>query len=290
MVEQLGARCQPAGGGPITNSGLVGGGFSPSQAFSLTCPAGQAVTGILGGAGEVIDSIALVCGTASLPAGPPTITGMTPASPVAAGYGQLVSFTGTNLPPADPTPSTDFPRPVEQQVVITSGASSYFTDLVWGASPTRWMVRLTPGIPAGPATVTISAPGGSPSSNAFPFTIATTPAAPVLNSVLSACNGSPISTINSGGAFAVEADGIDTGGDTDIVWTRISAAGGGTIVQTLPTASGGPTGGVCVYMPGGSGTSGPAPTLVSGTWLVQVRTRVAAVPSLLSNAITVTVP
>lgn len=76
----------------------------------------------------------------------------------------------------------------------------------------------------------------------------------------------------------MEADGIDTGGDTDIVWTRISAAGGGTIVQTLPTASGGPTGGVCVYMPGGSGTSGPAPTLVSGTWLVQVRTRVAAVP------------
>lgn len=68
VVEQLGARCQPAGGGPITNSGLVGGGFSPSQAFSLTCPAGQAVTGILGGAGEVIDSIALVCGTASLPA------------------------------------------------------------------------------------------------------------------------------------------------------------------------------------------------------------------------------
>jgi hypothetical protein len=47
----------------ITDVGPVGGGYSPDQSFTLTCPSGQAVTGVVGGMGEVMDSIALVCGT-----------------------------------------------------------------------------------------------------------------------------------------------------------------------------------------------------------------------------------
>ncbi len=79
VVEQLGARCQSTAGGAISDTGLVGGGFYPDQAFSLTCPAGQAVTGILGGAGEVIDSMALVCASASLPP-PSAITSVVPGA------------------------------------------------------------------------------------------------------------------------------------------------------------------------------------------------------------------
>ncbi|MFN7976933.1 MAG: LamG-like jellyroll fold domain-containing protein [Vicinamibacterales bacterium] len=288
VVEQLGAQCQATAGGPITNSGLVGGGFYPSQAFSLTCPAGQAVTGILGGAGEVIDSIALVCGNASLPTAP-IITGAIPASTVAAGFGQLVTFTGTNLPNPDPTPSASFPRPVEQQVVVTQGATTTFAHFVWSGGPNKWTFRLDPSVAPGPATVKISAPGGTPSSNAFPFTVSATPAAPILNSVLSACNGAPITSIASGGLFGVEVQGVDTSGG-EILWTPVSVVGGGTITQTLPAATGGPTGAVCLFPQGGpTAGAGPAPALTPGTWTVTVRTQVNGQFSASSNGITVTV-
>jgi hypothetical protein len=64
VVSRIAPQCQPLGGGAIVNVGPVGGAggsLYPFNAFSLTCPAGQAVTGVLGGAGEVVDSLALVC-------------------------------------------------------------------------------------------------------------------------------------------------------------------------------------------------------------------------------------
>ncbi len=63
VVSRIGAQCQSLSGGSITNAGPVGGaggGYS-GAAFSLTCDSGKAVTGVVGGAGEVVDSIALVC-------------------------------------------------------------------------------------------------------------------------------------------------------------------------------------------------------------------------------------
>jgi hypothetical protein len=67
VLQNLGARCQSPGGGPITEVGPAGGGFAPDQDFSLSCPAGQAVIGVVGGRGEVVDSIALICAPTPLP-------------------------------------------------------------------------------------------------------------------------------------------------------------------------------------------------------------------------------
>jgi hypothetical protein len=63
VVANMGPRCQPSGGGSITNVPAAGGGTwaAVAPSFSLTCPSGQAVIGVLGGIGEVVDSIALVC-------------------------------------------------------------------------------------------------------------------------------------------------------------------------------------------------------------------------------------
>lgn len=61
VVENLGVRCQSLEGGAITDVGPAGGGLYPDQAFSLTCGGGDAVIGVVGGVGEVVDSVALVC-------------------------------------------------------------------------------------------------------------------------------------------------------------------------------------------------------------------------------------
>jgi len=61
VVETMGPRCQPTGGGAITDVAAAGGGWSATVPFSLTCNSGEAVTGVVGGVGEVVDSIALVC-------------------------------------------------------------------------------------------------------------------------------------------------------------------------------------------------------------------------------------
>lgn len=66
VVANMGPRCQAVGGG-ITDVPAAGGGNQvfPPLPFSLTCQPGQAVTGVVGGIGEVVDSIALACGPAS---------------------------------------------------------------------------------------------------------------------------------------------------------------------------------------------------------------------------------
>ena len=90
-IERLGAQCLPIGGGEATIVPEAGGGLYPDadMPFSATCPAGQAVTGVVGGVGEVVDSIALVCSTI------PTIAS---ASPSTLAEFQYVTLTGTNLP------------------------------------------------------------------------------------------------------------------------------------------------------------------------------------------------
>ncbi len=61
VLQNMGPRCLAAGGG-VTDVPAVG---TPNATwptnYSLTCNPGEAVTGIVGGIGEVMDSVALVC-------------------------------------------------------------------------------------------------------------------------------------------------------------------------------------------------------------------------------------
>ena len=85
-------RCQLPTGGAITEPFAPEPG-TPSGASTtvvLDCPAGQGVTGVVGGAGSIVDSIALVCGPVA------AITSVSPADQVA-GF-QMLTIYGTNLP------------------------------------------------------------------------------------------------------------------------------------------------------------------------------------------------
>ena len=284
VVEQLGARCQSVGG-PITDTGLVGGGFPSSQTFSLTCPAGQAVTGILGGAGEVIDSIALVCGSASLPAPAPAITSVVPGAQVAPG--QMLTLNGTSLPGGS-----------LNDVLFNQGAGDVPAQYMWGASATKATVRL-PNLAVGvPTTVRVKNAGDTVSTAPFPITITNTPGTPVLHAVLNQCgpSGATITQVSPGGPLAIEGEGIDTSG-TSIVFTPITAVG--TVqTQAFLSSAGGPTGRVCSYAVTNTGTPlepvfvpvGAPAGLTPGTWSVQIQTTVGGFPSALSNAIVITVP
>ncbi|MEP7118620.1 MAG: MBG domain-containing protein, partial [Acidobacteriota bacterium] len=266
-------RCQLPSGGAVTEPFLAEPGFAAGTPFLLDCPAGRAVTGVVGGSGAIVDSIALVCG--ALPAAPPTptITSVNPAAQVA-GF-QMLTINGTSLPATG-----------ETDVLFNQGGPDITADYLWGASPTRVIARLQSGVltPGAATTVRLKNPGNTVTSNAFPITISNTPGTPVFTSLLNQCTGgTSITTVNPGGPFAVEGDGIDTSG-TSMVWTPISA-GGSVITQSGTTSTGGPTGRVCSFFP----TGAPA-GLTTGTWNLQLQVQVGGFPSALSNGIVVTVP
>ena len=60
VVDTLGVRCTPIGGGPISSLGPVGL-VQGSGVFTRDCPAGKVVTGILGRQGGLLDRIQLIC-------------------------------------------------------------------------------------------------------------------------------------------------------------------------------------------------------------------------------------
>jgi hypothetical protein len=282
FIKSLGARCQDRTGlGAISTIPAVGIAGDPFGPFD--CPAGQAVVGVVGGAGAVLDSVALVCG--ALPV-VPTITSVSPAAPVAPGAGQMLTILGTNLPPGSTVPGA-FPREIEQQVVFNQGGLDIFANLssfTWSGSASRWVVRLPTTLAAGPATVRLTNPGATVTTNSFPIDVSFTPAAPILTAALNQCSGgTPISSVTAGAPFAIEAEGIDTFGG-QVVWTPVSPVGGAVLTQGGLTATAGPSGRVCLFPAGG------APTLSSGTtYSLQVRTTVGFNTSALSNGITITV-
>jgi hypothetical protein len=61
VVSSVGARCQAAGGGPITTVGPAPGSGNSFGPFD--CPAGQVIVAVQGRSGAVVDSIALACST-----------------------------------------------------------------------------------------------------------------------------------------------------------------------------------------------------------------------------------
>jgi len=276
FVIAVAPRCQSLSGGPVSDPFIAEPGSATGTPFSLNCPAGRAVTGVVGGAGSIVDSIALVCGPLT-PAGP-VISSVSPAAPVAAGFGQMLTINGTSLPA---TGAAD--------VLFNQGGADIAAPYVWDASATRVIARMPMLAVGTPTTVRLKNPANTISSNAFPITISATPAAPVITAVLSGCAGSPITSIAPGAPIGIAADGIDSSG-ARIVWTN--TATGLVLTQSFLAATGGPSGSVCVFptSPAASPLNIGAPTLSTGTWRVEIDTVVNAVLGARSNGVLLTVP
>jgi hypothetical protein len=259
FVKALGARCQDRSGvGPVTSIPVIGN-TDQTAVGPYDCPAGQAVVGVVGGAGGVLDSAALVCG--ALPVGPPTPT-ISSASPTTLAAFQYVTILGTSLPASSMS-----------EVLFSQGGSEFASDYVWTTGPSMVIARVPTGVLGnGPATVRLKNAAGTVFTNAVPVTISGTPGAPVLLTVYTS-GGVPTTTLSEGQAFVVEADGTGSAGTT-FYWTQ----GVTTISQAAPVTIGGPTGRV--------GTSGTVPAGVTpGTWTLTVTTYGSAP----SNGIVVTV-
>ena len=197
FVKSLGARCQDrSGAGAISTIPAVGIGGDPFGPFD--CPAGQAVTGVVGGAGSVLDSVALVCSAIPPPAPSGTITSVSPSSG-ASNEGFLV-VRGAGLPAV-----------AGSIAVVTSGATTGNGFIFLSPStPSAYWVRLPVGFPTGPATIRIQ--NGALLSNAFPITVSAVPGIPVVTGVrLPAFPAYAFtSTVTPGTAVLIAADGMDT--------------------------------------------------------------------------------
>ena len=192
FVIAVAPRCQSLSTGVVSDPFLAAPGSASGTAFSLNCPPNRAVTGVVGGAGSIVDSVALICAPVTAL---PTITSASPSSG-APGEGFVV-IRGTNLP--DPSGST---------AVVTNGATTLngFIFLSPSTSSAYW-VRLPFGFPPGAATITIQ--NGAAATNAFPISVSATPGTPVITNILDG-NFSPIATVSAGNTIYVQADGIDT--------------------------------------------------------------------------------
>ena len=192
VVGSVSPRCQLPAGGPITDGpgplpAAGGVAFGP-----IECPAGQAVTGVVGGQGAVVDSIALVCGALPVLPPTPTITSVSPATQVA-GF-QMLTINGTALP------ATSL-----NDVLFNQGGPDIPAQYMWGANSSVAIVRL-PALTVGlPTTVRLKNPAATLTSNAFPINITSTPGTPVLTSLLNQCSGgTAITAVSPGGPFAFE--------------------------------------------------------------------------------------
>ena len=261
FVIAVAPRCQEVSGGTVTDPFAPLPGSAGGTSFSLDCPAGQAVRGVVGGAGSVVDSVALVCGT--LPVAPPAPT-ITSVAPTTLAAFQYVTILGTNLPA---TSMSD--------VLFSQGGPEYASDYVWTTGPSMVIARVPSGVLAnGPATVRLKNPANTVTTAAYSVTISGTPGPPALLTVYNAWfGGSATSTLNEGQQFLIEADGTGSAGTT-FYWTREMT----TISQAAVSTTGGPTGRV--------GTQGTVPLEVTaGVWTLTVTTNGSAP----SNGISITV-
>jgi hypothetical protein len=186
-------RCQSPSGGPVSDPFVAAPGSASGTAFSLNCPAGRAVTGVVGGSGSIVDSIALVCGV--IPPAGPAITSVSPSSG-APGEGFMVLR------------GTGFPDPFTSTAVVSNGLASA-NGFIFGSPSTAsaYWVRLPFGFPLGPATIQIQ--NGPTTTSTFPITVSATPGTPVITAVYGP-TFVPTNSITAGGTVYVAADGIDT--------------------------------------------------------------------------------
>lgn len=61
LNDMIAGLCTPVGGGQAAITASVGSQFSTSVAYSTSCPAGMVVTGIQGGAGNLVDRTQIKC-------------------------------------------------------------------------------------------------------------------------------------------------------------------------------------------------------------------------------------
>ena len=173
VVTSIGPRCQTPGSVDTTQpvGALPNNGGTP---FSFTCPAGHAVTGVVGGQGAVLDSAALVCGV--IPPAGPAVNAATPSTLAAFQY---VTITGANLPAT-----------TQNDVLFSQGGPEHASDYLFTAGSTMVIARVPTGVLTdGPATVRLKNGPDTVTTNAFPITISGTPGAPVLTSLLNQCSG-----------------------------------------------------------------------------------------------------
>ncbi len=203
-------RCQPTGGGSITEPFAPAPGYpsGSSQNVVRDCPAGQAVTGVVGAAGSIVDSIALVCAPISS-AG--TIVSVTPSTAGVA-FAQAVTVLGTGLPAGGST-AGPFPREIEYQVVITQGGVDYPAVEVFLASSSKWIFMLPQALTPGPATIRLRNVAGTSVTNAVAVTVSGTPSAPVIQHIFEASSSvgfttTPVTSLTPGAWLTVEADGV----------------------------------------------------------------------------------
>ncbi|MCC6988194.1 MAG: hypothetical protein IT181_04310, partial [Acidobacteria bacterium] len=278
VVATMGPRCQSPLGGAITDVPALGAP-SAGTPYSLTCNPGEAMTGIVGGIGEVMDGVALVCAAVPGPPPTPTITSFSPAAQVSPF--QMLTINGTNLP------ATSL-----NEVVFNQGGPDIPAQYMWSGSPTRAIVRLPSTLAIGAlTTVRLKNPADTVSTAAVPLNITVTPGTPVLSGVWASCAGGPITSIIPGAPFAISGQGIDTS-NTTIVWTRIGVVGAPALTQSFLSTTAGPGGEVCSYptTPTAPGSNIGAPALTSGNWLVTIRHQGIFGTSADSNGIVITVP
>jgi len=153
-------------------------------------------------------------------------------NPAAAGFGQLVLLSGSNLPGSN----VPFSRP---DVFVTQGGVTY-TGFVLNRSDTDMLVRLpTSGLVPGIADLQVSEAGaGQPKSAAFAITISNTPGKPILLQALS--GGTPTTTLIPGATLSLQAIGIDTSGAIAV----FEYGGNVVTAASAVTYSAGPTAGI----------------------------------------------
>ena len=262
VLRNIGPRCSAPGSDSFYDVGPVGGGTYPGTPFELQCDYPQVARAVVGGVGEAVDGVALVCGP--LPAAPPTIASTSPAT---IGPGQMIVLRGTAMPASGPA-----------NIVFNQGGPDQASDYTFYATPTLVIARSPTSLVAGPATVRVT--NGETTTPTSAITVTTGPGAPVLAALRSACGGPDITSVGPSQTIYVLADGVDTSG-TSFIWTP---AEGPTLVTGTNFTTGGP-GYVCTQ------TTAPAGlTPGQGPWTLSITTTVASTQSPQSNAIGITVP
>ena len=179
---------------------------------ALTCPAGQAVTGVVGGQGAVLDSVALVCGV--IPPAGPAITSVEPIDTARLGNG-VHRAPGHQLRPGAVHTAA--------AVVVTNGGhvANGFILRVAVDHVRRAGCELPAGFPLGPATVRLENGRDTVTTNAFPdHGVRRRLATPVIDRHLR--DASSGTTITNAGASSprVERRRHGTAGHARSYWTQ----------------------------------------------------------------------
>lgn len=190
------------------------------------------------------------------PPTPPTgrIESMSPPSPVAAGFGQLLWLRGTDLPAIS-----------GDDVVVTQSGQT-FQPFARG-TPGLVALRL-PTMSPGPATIRLTSPDRSMTTSELPITISEVPATPIITAIIDQFVdgdvGPPLDVVHPGQKIYVVAEGLDTSGAL-LEWTHPQLPALAGVTHESVTGRG--------LMFTAIGTVVPAVS-PDDTWTINVRTQV----------------